>query len=49
MGVEVAGELDEESDVGGVVESSVVEIVAEDGGAEAVAVEVRGDDDVLIF
>ncbi len=41
------GELEEGGDVGGVVECAVVEVVAVDGGAEAVAVEVGGEGDVL--
>jgi hypothetical protein len=40
-------EFDEEGDIGCVVERAVVEIVAEDGGAVAIAVEVCGERDVL--
>ncbi len=45
--LKVFGEFDEESDVGGVVEGAVVEVVAENGSAVTVAVEVGGEGDVF--
>ena len=46
-GPQALGKVDEGSDVGGIVERAVVEVVAENGCAEAVAVEVGGEGDVL--
>jgi hypothetical protein len=45
--LEVLGQIDEKCDVGSVVEGAVVELVAENRRAVAVAVEVSGERDVF--
>ena len=47
--LEVFGELDEERNVSGVIESSVVQLVALDRSAVTIAVQMRGDDDVFVL
>ena len=47
--LEVVGRLDQQRDVGRIVERAIVKIVAIDRRAESIAVQVRGDDDELVF
>lgn len=43
----MGGEFEQRCDVGAIIEGSVVDFVAIDGMSDAVAVEMRRDDDIL--
>jgi hypothetical protein len=48
LALEVFGELDEQRNVSGVIESSVVQLVALDRSAVTITVQMGCDDDVFV-
>ena len=48
LSMKIVGELNEQSNIGGIVKSAVVYLVTKDRRAVTIAVEMRRNDDVLL-